>query len=163
VRGAVALDVDLVLHRDWDAVKNAERSARCEARRGRRRVAQRILAASLNERPAEALAGGVAAVSEIFERVSVALLLSLRSAVMIRGVRSRSTAECGAADGRGGGADSTGRPLVAPKEPPAEDAYCNPKLSIYQRAIPDCRCGTKGLRVFAQPVARGALTVFIWC
>jgi len=27
----------------------------------------------------------------------------------------------------------------------------NPKLYIYQRPIPDCTCGTKGLRVFDQP------------
>ena len=38
----------------------------------------------------------------------------------------------------------------------------NPKLYVYQRPIPGCRCGTKGLRVFARRVARGALTVFIW-
>ena len=37
----------------------------------------------------------------------------------------------------------------------------NPKLYVYQRPIPGCTCGTKGLRVFARRVARGALTVFI--
>ena len=37
----------------------------------------------------------------------------------------------------------------------------NPKLYVYQRPIPGCRCGTKGLRVFARRVARGALTRFI--